>query len=117
MHRKTSSCLMQRKVNIVDRLQHVLYFRCAAFRAVVIRYVTQGTLMRLPPSRLASAELRSSGNMKSRTNVRSVHAASSRAKVAAPGGHTALETRFARARGSLSKSRIRLMRMILDNPE
>jgi len=55
--------------------------------------------------------------MKSRTNVRSVHAAGSRANLAAPGGHTALEARFARARGSLSKSRIRLMRMILDNPE
>jgi RpiR family carbohydrate utilization transcriptional regulator len=55
--------------------------------------------------------------MKSRTNVRSVHAASNRANVAAPGGHTALETRFARAQDSLSKSRIRLMRMILDNPE
>jgi len=38
---------MQRKVNILDRLQHVLYFRCAAFRAAIIRYVSQGALMLL----------------------------------------------------------------------
>ena len=55
--------------------------------------------------------------MKSEKNSRSALAQRSSAGKAVSGGHTALELRFARSQASLSTSRKKLLRLILENPE
>jgi hypothetical protein len=50
---------MQRNVNILDRLQHVLYFRYAAFRVAVTRTSLTESRCCSPGLGLPSAEPRS----------------------------------------------------------